>query len=101
MHAVPILQVLQLNFTKFHIEVNSGSASDVCRYDNVTVFDGPVAKDNIMGTFCGELDGMEGRWPKREMETSGNVASIRFLADHSEGREGFTLNWKTVDRTRE
>lgn len=94
-------QVLQINFTKFHIEVNSGSSTeDVCRYDNVTVFDGPVAIDNSMGTYCGELDGTEGRLPKREMETSGNVASIRFLADSSEGREGFTLKWKAVDRTR-
>ena len=59
---------------------------DKCLYDYLQVFDGPDDKSPSLGRFCGKTS------PK-DLKGNSNKLTIRFVADESINKPGFSLNF--------
>lgn len=80
-------KVLNVTFTAFNVE-----QSTECRFDFLQIHDGRTAGDHMIGKYCGN-----------NLPEGGNIISTQhslylwFYSDHSVSRDGFTLQWTTVD----
>ncbi|XP_016048779.1 procollagen C-endopeptidase enhancer 1 isoform X2 [Erinaceus europaeus] len=80
-------QVISLTFGKFDLEPDT-----YCRYDSVSVFNGPVSDDaQRLGKFCG--DSAPG-----PISSQGNELLVQFVSDLSVTADGFSATYRTVPR---
>ncbi|KAF4015881.1 hypothetical protein G4228_007241 [Cervus hanglu yarkandensis] len=80
-------QVISLTFGKFDLEPDS-----YCRYDSVSVFNGPVSDDaKRLGKFCG--DTVPG-----SITSEGNELLVQFVSDLSVTADGFSATYRTQPR---
>ncbi|XP_044791572.1 procollagen C-endopeptidase enhancer 1 isoform X3 [Bubalus bubalis] len=80
-------QVIALTFGKFDLEPDS-----YCRYDSVSVFNGPVSDDaKRLGKFCG--DTVPG-----SITSEGNELLVQFVSDLSVTADGFSASYRTQPR---
>ncbi|CAH1252407.1 MFRP [Branchiostoma lanceolatum] len=82
-------KVIKLEFTEFHLE---GALYRVCRYDNLSVYDGETTtEDNSLGTFCGsELP--------EPLTSTGSVMTLIFLTDEQQSFPGFKITYQQTDK---
>lgn len=84
---LPRRQVISLTFGKFDLEPDS-----YCRYDSVSVFNGPVSDDaKRLGKFCG--DTVPG-----SITSEGNELLVQFVSDLSVTADGFSATYRTQPR---
>ncbi|KAG5195374.1 hypothetical protein MJG53_018309 [Ovis ammon polii x Ovis aries] len=80
-------QVISLTFGKFDLEPDS-----YCRYDSVSVFNGPVSDDaKRLGKFCG--DTVPG-----SITSEGNELLVQFVSDLSVTADGFSASYRIQPR---
>ncbi|XP_039705422.1 procollagen C-endopeptidase enhancer 1 [Pteropus medius] len=80
-------QVILLTFGKFDLEPDT-----YCRYDSVSVFNGPVSNDaKRQGKFCG--DTVPG-----PIFSEGNELLVQFVSDLSVTADGFSASYRTLSQ---
>jgi len=72
--------VISAEFQKLSLE-----ASDTCRFDSVTLYDGSSAKSQLLGKFC--------TVSTSKITSSGSVLLVVFQSDFSNGDGRFSLSW--------
>ncbi|ELK06928.1 procollagen C-endopeptidase enhancer 1 [Pteropus alecto] len=81
-------QVILLTFGKFDLEPDT-----YCRYDSVSVFNGPVSNDaKRQGKFCG--DTVPG-----PIFSEGNELLVQFVSDLSVTADGFSASYRTLSQS--
>ncbi|KAI0218615.1 Cubilin [Lamellibrachia satsuma] len=81
-------KVVKLEFLTFKVEY-----SVICRYDNVTVYDGVDSSATLQGTFCGGLP--------RVNISSTNSMFVTFKSDPSVTKNGFKIRYTSVARPKQ
>lgn len=80
-------QVISLTFGKFDLEPDT-----YCRYDSVSVFNGPVSDDaQRLGKFCGDT-------APGPITSQGNELLVQFVSDLSVTADGFSASYRTIPR---
>ncbi|XP_072883756.1 scavenger receptor cysteine-rich domain-containing protein DMBT1-like [Hemitrygon akajei] len=76
-------QKINLQFTDFNLEANSG-----CTYDYVAIYDGPSTNDPLLARICSQ--------PSETYTSLYNSMTIYFRTDGSVTRQGFSANYHSL-----
>lgn len=80
-------KVLNVTFSKFELE-----DSAECRFDFLQINDGRSAASPVIGRFCGSRAPLGGH-----IITTRNQLYLWFKSDNSTSKEGFELNWTSIN----